>query len=156
MCFVPVTMTSFSTSSEGKDKPKSVLASADATLTLSEGAGVVNVLRWVDGQVSVLGVGGCFLRTRSLCTVSIIFCSNEQIYTGFGGKVGQLVPERCIDGRKRRIRWRRVHRHSGILGMLSQGFNSFIFLLLVRSLRASNHCLYICWQRRFIAEVAVA
>ena len=40
--------------------------------------------------------------------------------------------------------------------MLSQGFNSFIFLLLVWSLQASNHCLYICWQCRFIAEVVVA
>ena len=100
MCFVPVTMTS-STSSNGRDRPKSVLASADATLTLSEGAGVVNVLRWVDGQAAVLGGGGCFLRTRSLCTLSIICRSNEQIYAGFGGKVGQLVPEQCINGRKK-------------------------------------------------------
>ena len=84
-------MTSLSTSSEGKDRPKSVLDSADATLTLSEGAGVVKVLRWVDGKAAVLDVGGCFLMTRSLCTLSIIFCSNEQIYAGFGGKFGQLV-----------------------------------------------------------------
>ena len=94
-------MTSSSTSSKGRDRPKSVLASADATLTLSEGAGVVNVLRWVDEQAAIVGVGGCFLRTRSLFTLSIICCSNEQIYAGFGGKVGQLVPKRCIDGRKK-------------------------------------------------------
>ena len=77
--FLPVTMTSSLTSSEGRNRHKSVLASADAPLTLSEGAGDVNVLRWVDGQAAVLGVGGCFLRTRSFCTLSIIFCSNEQI-----------------------------------------------------------------------------
>ena len=94
-------MTSSLTSSEERDRPKSVLASADATLTLSEGAGVVKVLRWVNGQAAVLDGGGCFLRTRSLCTLSIIFCSNEQIYAGFGGKVGQLVPEWCINGRKK-------------------------------------------------------
>ena len=93
-------MASTLTSSKGRDRPKSVMTSADATLTLSEGAGVVNVLRWVDGQASALGVGGCFLRTRSLCTLLIIFCSNEQIYASFGGKDGQLVPERCIDGKK--------------------------------------------------------
>ena len=101
MCFVPVTMTSSLTSSKGRDRHKSVMASADATLTLSEGAGVVNVLSWVGGQAAALVVGGCFLRTRSLCTLSIIFCSNEQIYAGFGGKIGQLVPERCINGRKK-------------------------------------------------------
>ena len=92
-------MTSSSTSSEGRDRPKSVLASADATLTLSEGAGVVIVLLWVTGQAAVVGVGGCFLMTRSLCTLSIIFCSNEQIYAGFGGKVGKLADKQCIDGR---------------------------------------------------------
>ncbi len=45
----------------------------------------------------VLGVGGFFLRTRSLDTLSIICCLNEQIYAGFGGKVGQLAPEQCIN-----------------------------------------------------------
>ena len=58
MCFVPVTMTSSSTSSKGRDRPKSVLASADATLTPSEGANVVVVLRWVAGQAAVVDVGG--------------------------------------------------------------------------------------------------
>ena len=101
LCLVLVTMTSLSTSSKGRDRPKSVMASADATLTLSEGAGVVNVQRWVDGQAAALGVGGCVLRNRSLCTLSVIFCSNEQIYAGFGGKVRQLVPKQCINGRKK-------------------------------------------------------
>jgi hypothetical protein len=94
-------MTSSSTSSKGRDRPKSVLASADATLTLSEGAGVVIVVHWVVGQADIVDFSGCFLMTRSLCTLSIIFCSNEQIYAGFGGKIGQLVPERCINGRKK-------------------------------------------------------
>ena len=101
MCFVSVTMTSLLTSSKGRDRPTSTLASADATLTLSEGAGVVDVLLWVGGQAAVLDVGGCFLMTRSLCTLSNICCSNEQIYAGFGGKVGQLVPKQCINGRKK-------------------------------------------------------
>jgi hypothetical protein len=57
---------------------------------------------------------------------------------------------------KGRIRQRRVQGHGGILGILNQGFNSFMFLLLVWSLRASNHWLYIFWQRFFIAEVVVA
>ena len=47
----------------------------------------------------------------------------------------------------------RTHWYSG---MLSQGFSSFIFLLLVWSLRSSNHGLYIRWQRCFVAEVVVA
>ena len=101
MCFFPVMMTSSSTISEGRESPKLVLASADATLAVSGGTSVVSVLHWVDGQAAASGVGGCFLRTRSLCTLLVIFCSNVHIYAGFGGKVGQLVPERCIDGRKR-------------------------------------------------------
>ena len=91
-------MTSLLTSSEGRDRPKFVLASADAALTLSGGASVMNVMRSVNGQAAVLGAGGFFLRTRSLCTLSAICCSNEQIYAGFGGKVGQLAPEQCNNG----------------------------------------------------------
>ena len=121
MCLVLVTMTSLSTSSKGRDKPKSVMASAYATLTLSEGAGVVNVLRWVDRQAATLGVGGCVLRTRSLFTLLVILSSNEQICAGFGGKVLQLVPEQCIDGRKEenqmaagaRTRWYFRNANSG-------------------------------------------
>ena len=48
-----------------------------------------------------MGAGGCFLRTRSLCTLSTICCSNEQIYASFVGKVGQMAPEQCIDGREK-------------------------------------------------------
>ena len=50
-------MTSLSTSSEGRDRPKSVLASADTTLTLSKGASVVNVQRSVNGQAAAMGAG---------------------------------------------------------------------------------------------------
>ena len=96
--FFPVTMTLSSTSSEERVRPKSVLASADVTVTLSKDDRVGSVLRSATGQAAVVGVGGIFLRTRSLCTLSAICRSNEQIYTGFGGKVGQLVPEQCLVG----------------------------------------------------------
>ena len=66
-----------STSSEGRDRSKSVLASADATFTLSKGASLVHVLRSVDGQAAVFGAGGFFLRTRLLCTLLAICCLNE-------------------------------------------------------------------------------
>ena len=88
-----------STSSEGRDRPKSVFASADATLTLSEGASVVSDLLLVNGQAAKFGAGGWFfLRTSLLCTLSAICCSNKQIYAGFGGKVGPLAPELCVLG----------------------------------------------------------
>ena len=99
LCFFPVTMTSLSTSSKGRDRPKSVFASADATLTLSKGASVVSDLLSVDGQAAKFGAGGCFfLSPRSLCTLSAICWSNEHIYAGFGGKVGPLAPELCVLG----------------------------------------------------------
>ena len=101
MWFVPVTMILLLTSSEGRDRPKFVLASVDATLTFSEGASVVDVLRSVDGQAAVLGAGGFPLRTRLLCTLSAIFCSNELIYAGFGGMVGKLAPEQCVNGQEK-------------------------------------------------------
>ena len=59
-------MTSLSTSSEGRVGPKSVLASADVTLTFSEGACVVTVLRSVGGQAAAMGSGVFFLRKRSV------------------------------------------------------------------------------------------
>ena len=101
MWVVPVTMTSPLTSSEERDGPKFVLASADATLTLSKGASVVNVLHSVNAQAAAMGSGSFFLSTRSMCTLSAICCSNEQICTGFGGKVGQLAPEQCINGQEK-------------------------------------------------------
>ena len=102
MCCFPFTMTSSSTSSEGRVRPKSVLASADVTLALSKGACVVTVLRSVSGQAAAMGAGGCFfLRTRSLCILSAICCSNKQIYAGFGGKVGPLAPKLCVLGREK-------------------------------------------------------
>ena len=98
MCAFLLMMTSSSTSSEGRDTYRSDLASVDATLTLSVGASVVDVLRWANGKGAVLGADGFFLRTRFLCTLFAICCSNGQIYAGFGGSVGQLAPELCIDG----------------------------------------------------------
>ena len=61
----------------------------------------MNVMRSVNGQAAVLGSGGFFLQTRLLCTLSAICCSNEQIYAGFGGKVGQLAPKQCINGQEK-------------------------------------------------------
>ena len=60
---------------EGGVRPKSILASADATLTLSKGACVVTVLRSVGGQAAAIGASGWFfLRTRSLCILLAICC----------------------------------------------------------------------------------
>ena len=101
MCFFPLMMTLLSTDSRGRDMPKYVVASADTTLTLSKDASVVNVLRSATGQAAVVGAGGIFLRTRLLCTLSAIYCSNKQIYAGFGGKVGQLAPKQYVKGREK-------------------------------------------------------
>ena len=94
-------MTSLSTSSKGRDRPKSVLTNADTTLTLSKGTSVVNVLCSVDGHAAALGAGGFFLRMRLLCTFSAICCSNKQIYVGFGGKVGQLALKQFVNGQEK-------------------------------------------------------
>ena len=104
-------MTLLSTSSEGRDRPISVFASADETFTLSEGASVVNVLRSVNGQAVAMIGGGFVLRTRSLCTFSAICCLNEPIYAGFGGRVGHLAPVEFVNGRDKEgaIRRRRVN-----------------------------------------------
>ena len=102
MCFFPVTITLAPTSAGGGDRPKSVLASADATLTLSEGASVASGTFSVGGPAATFGAGGwCFLSTRSVCTLSAICCSNEQIYAGFGGQVGTPALEHCVLGRER-------------------------------------------------------
>jgi hypothetical protein len=94
-------MTSLLTISEGRDRPRFVLASADATLTLSGGASVVNMPQSVNGQAAVLGAGSFFLKTRLLCTLSEICCSNQKIYAGVGGKVGQLAPKQCVNGQEK-------------------------------------------------------
>ena len=156
MCCFPFTMTSSSTSSAGRVRPKSVLASADATLTLSEGACVVTVLRSVGGQAAAMGAGGWFfLRTRSLCILSAICCSNEQICTGFLGKVvGRMVIGR--EKRSQAISHRRVNgmvvlkRANQVLEVI------YSFLLLGGSLQSSHHCLYVLWKSRLIPNVAVA
>ena len=101
MCFFPVTVTSSSTSAEGRDRPKSVLASADVTLTLSKGASIVSDALSAGGLAANFGAGGwCFLRTRPVCNLSAICWSNEQIYVGFGGQVGPPAPGQCVLGRE--------------------------------------------------------
>ena len=82
--------------------PKTIFASADETLTLSKGASMVNVLCSVNGQAAAMVAGVFFLRTRFMCTLSAICCSNEQIYVGVGGKVGRLAPELSINGRDKK------------------------------------------------------
>ena len=84
------------------DRAMPSLASADVTLTFSEGAGLGNLLRSVKGQAAAVGAGWLFRRTRSMCTLLAICCSNEQIYAGIGGKVGHLAPKQCVRGEKRR------------------------------------------------------
>ena len=102
MCFFPVTITSSPTSAEGRDRPKSVLASADGALTLSEGASVASGALSVSEPATTFGAGGwCFLSTRLVCTLSAICRSNEQIYAGFGGQVGTPALEHCVLGRER-------------------------------------------------------
>ena len=80
------------------DRFKSVLASADATFTLSKGAGAVVVLHLIAKQAVIVDSGTWFLMTRFLCTLSLIFCSNEQVvHVGFGGEFGHgLVTKQCI------------------------------------------------------------
>ena len=82
--------------------PNSTFASTDATLTLSEGASVVIDSLSIGGPSAKFGAGGWyFLRTRLVCTLSAICCSNEQIYAGFGGQVGPPATEQCVLGRER-------------------------------------------------------
>ena len=103
MCFVPVTMTSLLTGSEGMDMSKSLLAKADVTFTCSKDtdADAVVVLRRFVVQAAIVGAGACVLMTRFLCTLSLIFCSNEQgMHVGFGGEVGRgLVTKRRINSK---------------------------------------------------------
>jgi len=153
-------MTSSPTRSEGRVRPKSVLANADATITLSEGACVVTVLRSVGGQAAAMGAGGWFfLRTRLLRILLAICCSNEEICSGFLGKVvGQLAPERCLIGREKRRQAIGRQRVNGIvvLNRANQCLKFiYSFLLLGGSLRSSHHCLYVRWQSRLISEVVV-
>ena len=87
-------MTSSSTSSEGRDRPKYVFASADVTLNLSEGASVVSDLLSVDEQAAEFGAGGCFfLRTRSCeiyCTTALTLQPSFRIRIVFS------VQGRCV------------------------------------------------------------
>ena len=104
MCFFPVTITLSPTSAGGRDRPKSVLASADATLTLSEGVSVASGALSVGGpDATFMAWGWCFLRTRLVCTLSAICCSNKQIYAGFGGQGGPLATEHCVLGREKKL-----------------------------------------------------
>ena len=90
MSFVPVTMTLSSTSSEGMDRSKSILAKADATFTFSKDADAVVVLHLIAKQSVIVDVGTLSLMTRFLCTLSLIFCSNKHcVHVGFGGEFGR-------------------------------------------------------------------
>ena len=92
MCFFPVTMTSLLTCSDGMDMSKSLLAKADVISTCStdSDADSVAVLRRFVAQAAIVGVGTWALRNRFLCTLSLIFCSNEHgMHVGFGGNVGR-------------------------------------------------------------------
>ena len=86
MCFFPVTMTPSLTSSEGRVRPKSVLASADATLTLREGARVVTVLRSVGGKAAEMGAG-FFFSGQGRCELCLQFVVQMSRYVlAFGSR----------------------------------------------------------------------
>ena len=111
MCVFPVMVTLSSTSSEGRDRAIPSLASADATLTFSKGAGLGNLLRSVNGQAAAVGAGWPLRKTRSMSTLLAICFSNEQIYAGVGARVGHLAPEKCVECEKKSgvIRRQRVN-----------------------------------------------
>ena len=91
MCFVPATMKLSLTGSEEMEMSESLLARADASFTWNKDTGVdaVVVLRRIVVQDAMAGVGSCVLVTRFLCTLSLIFCSNERgMHVGFCGEVG--------------------------------------------------------------------
>ena len=114
MCFVPVTMTSSLTGSEGMEMSESLSAESAAIFPYSEDtdADAVVVLRRFVVQDAIVGVGTCVLVTRIFCTLSLIFCSNEQgMHVGFCGKVGRgLVTGRRYIGRGGAIRRRQVQK----------------------------------------------
>ena len=87
---------------------ESLLAKADATFTCSKDSDAdadVVICRFVV-QAAIVGVRTCVLMTRCLCTLSLIFCSNEQgMHVGFGGEVGHfLVTKRRMNGKGDAIR----------------------------------------------------
>ena len=93
---------------------ESLLAKADATFTCSKDTdadAVVVLCRFVV-QAAIVGVGTCVLMTRFLCTLSLIFFSNEQgMHVGFGGKVGRgLVTGWRINSKGGAIRQQRVQK----------------------------------------------
>ena len=96
-------MISLLTGSEGMEMSKYLLARADASFPCSGeiDADVAVVLRQIVVQDAIAGVGTCILVTRCLCTLSLIFCSNERgVHAGFCGKVGRgLVIRRSYIGR---------------------------------------------------------
>ena len=104
MCFCPVMITSSPTSTDGRDRSTSVMASADATLTLSEGVGVASCVPSVGGPVATFVAGGwCFLSTRSACTLSAICRSNAQPCAGVGVQVGSSGLGHCVLGWERDV-----------------------------------------------------
>ena len=91
LCFVPATMISSPTGSEGMEMSKSLLARADASFTCSWDtvADAVVVLSRIVVQDAIAGVGTCVLVTRCFCTLSLIFSLNERgVHISFCGKVG--------------------------------------------------------------------
>ena len=89
---------------------ESLLAKADVTFTCSEDsdADADVVIRRFVVQAAIVGVGTCVRMTRFLCTLSLIFCSNEQgMHVGFGGKARRgLVTKRRNNSKGGAIRQR--------------------------------------------------
>ena len=108
-CVFPVMIASLPTCTDGRDGPTSVMASADAMHTLSNGASVASGVPSVGGPVATFVAGGwCFLSTRLACTLSAICRSNAQTCAGFGGQVGTPAQGRGA------IRWQTGEWHGWI------------------------------------------
>ena len=94
-------MISLSTGSEGMEMSKSLLARADASFTCIKDtdADAVVVLRRIVVQDAIAGIRTFVLVTRCLCTLSLIFCSNERgVHAGLCGNLecGLLSGRRFI------------------------------------------------------------
>ena len=109
-------MTSSWAGSERMDTSESLLARADATFTFRKDidADTDVVIRRFIVEAAIVGVGTCVLVTRFVCTLSLIFCLNEQgMHVGFGGEVGRgLLTGRRINSKRDAIRQQWVQKNT--------------------------------------------
>ena len=95
--------------------------------------------------------------TRFLCTLSLIFWSNEQVvHFGFGSEVGRSLVTKLRVNSKEVQSDSDGYKNKTVAHQIGSRVLVHYFLTVSRSLRSSNHGLYIRWQHCFIAEVVVA